>query len=230
MIRLLIFAVAPLLVFACSPDDDAVPASPEFAYDFSTDAEGWMGDFADYPVGAEEQYELDFGYATLPEPLDTREGALRQSGINGSDDLFMFVKRKLTGLEPNRTYAATFSVRLATNVADGTVGIGGSPGTSVFVKAGLATSEPTTVRDDLDHYRLTLDKGNQATEGEDAIILGDLANGTPEDTYVLKELTNATPFAVQADANGELWFFVGTDSGFEGRTTVYYDAITVDLR
>lgn len=34
---------------------------------------------------------------------------------------------------------------------------------------------------------------------------------------------------VAADDDGVLWFIVGTDSGFEGMTTVYYDEITVVL-
>jgi hypothetical protein len=32
-----------------------------------------------------------------------------------------------------------------------------------------------------------------------------------------------------ADEDGVLWFIAGTDSGFEGLTKVYYDAITVVL-
>ena len=36
-------------------------------------------------------------------------------------------------------------------------------------------------------------------------------------------------FDVMADESGALWFIVGTDSGFEGLTTLYYDTITVVL-
>jgi hypothetical protein len=32
-----------------------------------------------------------------------------------------------------------------------------------------------------------------------------------------------------ADEAGVVWFIAGTDSGFEGLTTLYYDTITVVL-
>jgi len=39
-------------------------------------------------------------------------------------------------------------------------------------------------------------------------------------------MPNAQPVA---NEDGVLWFIAGTDSGFEGLTKVYYDAITVVL-
>jgi hypothetical protein len=36
-------------------------------------------------------------------------------------------------------------------------------------------------------------------------------------------------FEVTADETGAIWFIVGTDSGFEGLTTLYYDAISITL-
>ena len=33
----------------------------------------------------------------------------------------------------------------------------------------------------------------------------------------------------KADDDGTLWLILGTDSGFEGLTTLYYDEITVVL-
>ncbi|NIM92735.1 MAG: hypothetical protein GTO18_03340 [Anaerolineales bacterium] len=37
------------------------------------------------------------------------------------------------------------------------------------------------------------------------------------------------PFEVTSDSKGVLWFIVGTDSGFEGPTGVYYDRISIEL-
>ena len=34
---------------------------------------------------------------------------------------------------------------------------------------------------------------------------------------------------VSADSSGELWLVVGTDSGFEATTTIYYNLIKVKL-
>ena len=227
---LLCFVLLAGLLTGCSQDEVITPRSKEFTFDFATGPEDWQGGFADYPVGEEEFYALSAGYSALPERTDTTDGAIRQSGNNHSDDLFMFVKKKLTGLTPNRTYAATFEIRLLTNAADGSFGIGGSPGSSVYVKAGLTRAEPLPVADTSGFYLMNLDKGNQQQDGPDMMTIGDLANGTEETVYVPKNLTNATPFEFRADANGEAWAIIGTDSGYEGTTTLYYDRIVIRLK
>ena len=57
-------------------------------------------------------------------------------GHNRSDDLFMFLKTQLDGLEPRTGYRSTFVVDVATCIPEGVVGIGGSPGESLYVTAG----------------------------------------------------------------------------------------------
>ena len=113
-------------------------------------------------------------------------------------------------------------------------GIGGSPGESVYVKVGATTEEPLIVEDADGWLRMNIDKGNQASEGEDMINIGDMANPnlTPESagSYELMEQNSVgREFEVTADEAGTLWFIVGTDSGFEGLTTLYYDTISVVL-
>ena len=68
------------------------------------------------------------------------------------------------------------------------------------------------------------------------INLGNIANPNldPEtadgSTYALVELdSEGQRFTVTSDGDGKLWITAGTDSGFEGPTTVYYDRITVEL-
>ena len=39
----------------------------------------------------------------------------------------MFLKKKVTGLDPNRTYKVTYEIDLGTHYPNGSVGIGGSP-------------------------------------------------------------------------------------------------------
>lgn len=46
---------------------------------------------------------------------------------------------------------------------------------------------------------------------------------TTDGSYELMELSSeGRDFQVMTDENGSLWFIVGTDSGFEGLTTIYY--------
>lgn len=212
-------------IISCNDKRDVEPV--ECSFEFTSDAEGWTGDFADYPVGSAESYKLEFEHTTLPAPLDETEGALRLSGFNKSDDLFMFIKRKISGLEPNTTYYATFYVEFASNVPDGLYGVGGSPGESVFVKAGATQTEPDREEDDMNYYRMNIDKGGQSQGGADMVMIGDFSNDTASDDYTLKTVTNDNRFSVTSDANGELWLIAGTDSGFEATTTIYYNKFWV---
>ena len=41
--------------------------------------------------------------------------------------------------------------------------------------------------------------------------------------------TMAGPVVVEADETGRAWLIVGTDSGFEGLTRLYYDRISFTL-
>ncbi len=209
------------------------PKAKEFIFNFQTDNEGWMGDFADYPnePNVENFYELEFSYSMLPSPLNSNKGALRQSGNNHSDDLFMFAKKKISGLEPNTNYKIDIEIEFATNVANGTIGVGGSPGESVFLKAGATTNESLKVLDNSDnHYRMNLDKGNQGQDGENMKVIGNFANGTDLSVYQLKVLKTISPINTVSNSTGEIWIIVGTDSGFESTTTIFYNTIKVNIK
>ena len=228
-------SVLTVLLFTlagCEKDDNFVEPK-EFTFNFMNNAEGWLGDFADYPndPGVEDFYELEFSHATLPSPLNTSEGALRQSGNNHSDDLFMFVKKKITGLKPNTNYKIELEIEFATNAASGSLGVGGSPAESVYIKAGASTNEPMKVLDNSDNnYRMNIDKGNQSIGGTDMKVIGDFANGTDLTIYKIKQLNTATPLNVQANQQGEIWLVIGTDSGFEGKTTIFYNSIQATIK
>lgn len=225
------FLLFAALFLACEKDDDSTEnGAMEFTYDFSSGAEGWTGDFADYPEGEEEFYELEFAHTGLPEPLDNTEGALMLSGNNHSDDLFMFIKKEITGLTPNTEYLISFNVEFASNVADDQVGIGGSPGESVYIKAGATPNEPLKELDDMGYYRMNIDKNNQSQSGEDMIVIGDFSNDTDENVYTLKTVSNSSGFSATSNSQGTLWIIVGTESGFEGKTTIYYNQIEVTLQ
>ena len=223
-----------LIIFAaCENDRDTNPvASKEFNFNFQTDAEGWIGDFADYPnePNVENFYELQFSHSKLPSPLNSSDGALRQSGKNHSDDLFMFIKRKIAGLVPNTNYNIDVEIEIATDAASGAFGVGGAPGEAVSIKAGASTKEPLKVLDNSNFYRLNIDKGNQSNGGADMKVIGDFANGTTLFIYKLKVLRTTNPISVKSNSNGEVWVVVGTDSGFEATTTIYYNSIKVNTR
>lgn len=198
-------------------------------FDFQGGTEGWTAGFADVPASPNPTYELDFAYADLPAALHRPRKALRLTGHNRSDDLFMFVKRRLDGLRPNARYQIRFDIEIASDAPQNSFGAGGSPG-SVPLKAGASAREPQAVPDSQGFLRLNIDKGNQAVGGRDMIVLGTV--GVPGDQFVyqFKRLDNRSyPFFARADAQGHLWAIVGTDSGFESRTALYYTRIRLVL-
>lgn len=200
------------------------------SFDFSREQYGWVADFADYPATAEDSinYELKFEYTNRPANLGGGKSIL-MSGNNHSDDLFMFMKKKIAGLAPNTDYNLVFEIELASNAPTGAVGIGGAPGESVFLKAGASYTEPKKVIDG-NQYTLNIDKGNQIDGGEDMIVLGNIGVAANTTQYTLITRSNVqshAPFAVRSNSQGELWLIIGTDSGFEGITTLYYSRVNV---
>ncbi|MBO7742728.1 copper amine oxidase N-terminal domain-containing protein [Paenibacillus sp. MWE-103] len=192
-------------------------------YAFEKDAQGWTGGFADLPVQHEDaDYQLAFNWSALPAIDGKQLNGLKLSGMNRSDDLFMYAVKKLgaaDGLKPNTAYAVKLGFRLATNEASDSVGIGGSPGQSVYVKAGVVNVEPKAVETEGD-YRMNLDKGNQATDGKDMRLVGDASKpDSAKEGYQLKPIHLEA--SVTTNANGEAYLVIGTDSGYEGLSTLY---------
>ena len=182
--------VSIIFLLGCKKEK-ATDSSKQYSFNFQANAEGWSGDFADYPSAADQRpiYNLQFSHTMLPNPLSNSDGALRQSGTNRSDDLFMFVRKKIEGLEPNIIYAISFEIEIATNAPSGNVGVGGAPGESVYIKAGATTIKPEKQIDTISkHFKMNVDKGNQSTDGPTIKLIGDFANGTTSNAYNLKKL------------------------------------------
>lgn len=236
MIRIcyLVIGVCVLGLSIVGCGDSGGETTSAFVFDFEDGQQGWMAGFADLPADyRQDMYELESSWEQLPSGLEGH--GIYMQGHNRSDDLFMFLKTQVTGLEPDTTYQAYFRIDLATNMPEGMMGIGGSPGESVFVKAGATATEPVAEEDSQGWLRMNISKGNQATDGADMITLGHIAHPeldveTAGEVYMIKTLgSEGRRFGVTTDADGRLWFIVGTDSGFEGLTAIYYSQISVDL-
>jgi hypothetical protein len=217
-----------VLATSCLPDQEVRVYSVSYLFKDSTS--GWTGDFADYPEDS-TGYHLYFALDTLPFKInaDSTKKALHISGISGDDGLFMFIKKKITGLRANTTYELLFNVRVASNVPLGTVD-GATPGESVYVKVGGTTAEPEKELVD-GIYRLNLDKGGESEDGGDMIVIGHIGLATTTTDYaVIVRNNNLTRGVfVRTDEHGELWVIVGTDSLYEGETTLYYTQVDVLL-
>jgi hypothetical protein len=224
--------VLSIVLASCSlSKDEGSILVTSYSDDFAVSQNDWQADFSDFPVGEDDStfYELKFAYTDRPASVGSGK-SIMLSGNNHSDDLFMFMKKKLSGLSPNTDYTVVFDVELASNAPRGYAGTGGAPGESVFLKAGASGMEPKKVIES-NQYTFNLDKGSQANAGLMSTVLGNIATAENSANYSIitrsNGASNAAPFIGRSNSNGEIWLFVGTDSGFEGTTTVYYTRVNV---
>jgi hypothetical protein len=224
--RFLALLLLGLLATACKKDDTPTDVQT-FNFDFDKGLQGWTVDFSDYNQ-SNGDLELKGEIAPLPAPLNTAVKALKVQGHNRSDDLFMFIERKLTGLEPKRDYRLKIDVRLASDAPNGAVGIGGAPGESVYLKAGGTSIEPVVTKKANGDYEVNIKKGQQSNSGDDLKVIGNTANGGTKFEYV-GIARKAEGQTVKTNEKGECWVVIGTDSGYEGLTTLYYQRVDVRL-
>jgi hypothetical protein len=226
-------AVAYLLVINSSAVNFAQAASSpvQVSYDFRDGALGWQAGFAEYILALEQNALLRAEVRELPPELGVSGTGFYLQSMNRSDDTFMFLKRRLgtaDGIVPWQRYRLNFTIHLASNAPSGCAGIGGSPGGSVFLKAGATSIEPLSIS-----ARMNVDKGNQAIGGPAASVAGNIANGLPCDggqvPYASIKRTHQHSVEVRTNGAGDLWLLVGTDSGFEGFTGIYFQRIDVNL-
>jgi hypothetical protein len=210
--------------------------SPEIVldYTFSESSRGWLPEFADYSLATASLQRIA-EIRPLPGYPPEYRGYYLQS-MNRSDDVFMFLKQELgseDGVQGNRLYSISIYTLLLSDAGSNCVGAGGAPGESVYFKAGVSLDEPVPTLANSGFVALNVDKGNQASGGLDGGVAGNIANGLPCEEprrWVLLERLYHHPRLVRTDERGQLWVFVGTDSGYEGLTALYYYRIVVTLR
>ena len=210
----------------------AAPAqSPEItrSFDFGNGAQGWLPDFVGYTQFNQDTYEMVAELRPLPTELGVNGTGFFFQGHNRCDCLGMFLKRRLStadGIVAGQRYRLDYTVRLASKDQSGCIGAGGAPGESVRLYFGGAQIEPITFVGPYDTKRLNV-------ESTVASLAGNIANGQPcnlsSTPYISIERPHQHTREVTADNAGNLWLFVGTGSGFEGLTKLYYQRIDVVL-
>lgn len=220
-----------MMVLACDTGT-GFRESVAFGFEFDSETLGWTADFTDYPVGDDENMEFDSGHSTLPAPLDTTRHGFMIASTNRSDDVFMYIRRYVTGLYPDGRYRVRMSTTFATDAPAGCPGAGGAPGESVVIKAGASSTQPLPVEHD-GHWRLNLDKGDQLEEGPAVLILGNVATSNTDcldPVFELKTLSSGSrSLQARADEEGGIWLFIGSESGYESRSALYFTEVEFTL-
>ncbi len=206
-------------------------------YNFEKGDEGWKAGFADYLPNQPTNGDFEAGVVTKPYSSQSRQ-RFKMRGVNRTDDLFMYLTRRLDrgdGLKPRTRYLLYFEVDFDSKEESGCFGVGGSPGEAVHVKAGASLASPGVAPDEEGVLRLNIDHGAQAEGGSGATSIGDISNGEecgtsqPPGIFIATQRRGVHEHLVKTDAKGRLHLIVGTDSGFEGETTIYYSKISVQL-
>lgn len=105
--RASVLAGSVLLLSGCNNDANTLNGQ---YYNFSQSSQQWQAGFADYDSDNAEIYELDSGLRDLPAGFTGKGFYL--AGMNRSDDLFMYISRQITGLEPSSRYQLSVAVQL----------------------------------------------------------------------------------------------------------------------
>jgi hypothetical protein len=124
-------------------------------------------------------------------------------------------------------------IEILSRAPTGCLGVGGDPGASVYVKFGVSAAEPAPVLQADGMLRMNVDIGHQSNSGTNAVVIGNIATTNTDcfnTQYEPKVLQTPAPLTVQSDENGTLWIFAGTDSGFEGRTSLFFTQMRIRVR
>lgn len=239
--RRLAIALFALLTFTPIALAQGTPPTVSLSFDFRNGSLGWTAGFADYPPATDQNgfYELLAEMRSLPPELGVNGTGFFIQGANHSDDLLMFMKRHLSsadGIVAGQSYQVTFTITFDSVAQSGCIGIGGSPGDGVFLRAGGAPAEPLALLDKSlpsSYARMNLAFGKRQRDAIAGSSMGSIANGIPCDSapksYVSIQRTHQHTSLINANSSGDLWLLVGIDSGYEGLTAVYFQRIDVTL-
>ncbi len=232
----MVFFTTALLIGCARPnnnnDSPEVTFPVTYNFNFEQSEEDFEAVFSDYHDDGNnyETYEMQSDYTDIP-IKDISSKGLYIASSNRSDDMFMGYMKEIAGLPENQSYNFDISFKLATKVDAGGFGIGGSPGSAVYIKAGITSEKPEIKKDDNEVYRFTnLDTGSQASGGKDLLLIGNMEK--PEEDWVEGFMFKSFSASVTATTNnnGSVYLVIGSDSGFEGFTEYYIDDVSIVIQ
>jgi hypothetical protein len=212
--------IMAIYLVSCKGQDSTLPIK-FFESTFQQNTEDWTGDFALYKTGQQDTVAFRISQGKIPESPDSTTRGLGVSGTNTGDSLFLFIKKKITGLNPALTYKVAYEINLVTSYPD-TVG---AAGRLMYIKAGASAEEPKKVLTG-NYYNVSIKKGPIAKSGTEMFYLGTAGNTLDSVAYKSIVRTNANlAVEVKPNAAGEIWLCVGTETIYKGLVQLYYDRI-----
>lgn len=224
---ILIAILAAAGLWSCNEDSLDAGITVDSNFQSSTTGEdGWDPGFAGYAATADSsQLDTIAATALLPRGLDTTQYGYRILSRYSKGNMFSYLKKRVSGFTPNKSYEMELRVDLATKYSASAVV------DKVTFKAGVSAIEPLTKLVS-GTYAFNLDKGTGSKAGKDVLLSGSIASTNPDSRYyTLSRYSNdGQPVTVVANNNGELWFYVGTDSDYKDTTIFYFDRIVARFK
>lgn len=216
----LCFLIATLFLVSCKGGSETLPIK-FFESTFDTGTEDWTGDAALYTSTQSDSVGFTMSQGKILNYSDTTVRALAVQATNTGDSLFYFIKKKISGLDPNLTYKVAFQINMVTSYPDTTL----SSGTLIYIKAGASTEEPTKALSG-NYYSVSIAKGAIGKSGTEMLYLGDAGNGIDSTALASIVRDNANlAVEVKPSSAGEIWLCVGTETTYKGKIQLYYDRI-----
>ena len=183
-----------------------------YIYDFTVENQFFEGGASDSYANEKNKPQFDFEYKTLPIPSRPITYAQYISGLNTSGELFMYMKREISGLKPNTRYQVNFMVEFATKYNTNGITAGGSPGDGVIMKAGVTQVEPKNFQND------------------EMCDLGPIGLTDTTTVWAINYKDNFNhPFSFTTGPDGSAWLIIGEESSCICRTEIYFTNLFVDF-
>lgn len=205
---------------------------------FAEDSEGWEAQFAEYEPGLEDSLQLSFTHDTIMATETIGEvTAVVQSGYATNSDLFMFIKRQISGFKPSTSYQVVYTLELLAQLNEDFNGDLSDVNNGSFLKASVYTEEPDTlIVDDIENpgkktVTTNFEKGEDRTTGPNMALIGKLEysdiNETPQ---VLIGSSKQDDIIGTSDSEGKMWMMIGVDTNQPIYQSIYYSFIGIEFR
>lgn len=235
-----VFCLSFFLWFStgCSrtPKAEVVPKplffDSKFIFDLEKDKQSWVGDFSGYVSRQKDSMKLLFEHTALPAAFNKKGNALRWSGFNYHNSLFMFGWRKISNLKPNSQYIISYDVRVGYQIEDGNEFMLRDYENKLHIKVGAVSFFPRTLQDEvLGKTIVNFDKGSQQSiDGRDMVWLGKMEAGKLSYKDKIARNGERRLFGVTTNTEGNFWALVGVESSIPLRHSVYIDKIVLYLK
>jgi hypothetical protein len=205
---------------------------------FAEDAEGWEAQFAEYEPGLEDSLQLSFTHDKIMATETIGEvTAVVQSGYATNSDLFMYIKRQISGFQPSTSYQVVYTLELLAQLNEDFNGDLSDINNGSFLKASVYTEEPDTlIVDDIENpgkktVITNFEKGEGRTTGPNMAFIGKLEysdiNETPQ---VLIGSSKQDDIIGTTDSEGKMWMMIGVDTNLPIYQSIYYSFIGIEFR